>query len=359
ANGHYLLDLIPENELVEIDQVILDKGKDLVLPPAELAGSCANPGVSLEAAFSWGSNCQEETQFTAVVSPSFDLSCNSGVVNYTWQHVFTTTAGGPTTTHTYGPGSAGIALTGTASGTLAAPVLTLGLTNDVQLTVSIAGGPSVVVAHNNITGLPKPTVVATSDATNNQLCEGQEAQLTATASGGTAPYAYAWYPTLTTLQSDQAVTTVLPNQADPNSDYEVTVTDANGCTASGVVTLNVTAPLSVEITSSKANPVCHGYNQAVNLTSAVSGGTGPYTYSWSPSGDLSVTNVANPTLLNANGLQQNLYALDVTDANGCPGRDETMILVLDTMQATIATSPVSTIDLCPSVTMVDMTGSHN
>lgn len=97
------------------------------------------------------------------------------------------------------------------------------------------------------------------------LCIGQSYTLTATATGGTAPYTYNWSsgpvvsPTVTTT-------------------YTLTVTDANGCTAAQqTVTVNVHPPLNV--TASGGGTTCAG--GTVMLTANATGGNGgPYYYYW-------------------------------------------------------------------------------
>lgn len=72
-----------------------------------------------------------------------------------------------------------------------------------------------------------------------------------------------------------------------------------------------------------ANTVYIGYNPAssITLTSNVSGGTSPYTYSWT-SGSTSHSTTVSPTI-NTN------YTLTVTDANGCQQTAAKTVSVID------------------------------
>lgn len=63
---------------------------------------------------------------------------------------------------------------------------------------------------------------------------------------------------------------------------------------------------TINITGS-TNPTCNGGNDGTISTQTISG-TGPYTYSWTPSGQT----VANPT-----SLSSGTHTVTVTDANGC------------------------------------------
>lgn len=58
--------------------------------------------------------------------------------------------------------------------------------------------------------------------------------------------------------------------------YSVTVTDANGCTATGSATVTQPGPLSTA-TSAVSNVACYGGSTGVVMT-VPSGGTAGYTY---------------------------------------------------------------------------------
>jgi len=136
-------------------------------------------------------------------------------------------------------------------------------------------------------------VTATDDAVD---CKGDsDGQSTATATGGTSPYTYAWSDGQTT-----ATATNLSANA-----YTVTVTDANGC--SDIAAAAVTEPsILVPITSSGPS-YCGDTTGFASV--AVSGGTGPYTYYWS-NGETTAT----ITGLVGGGAPYTVY---VHDANGC------------------------------------------
>ncbi len=112
-------------------------------------------------------------------------------------------------------------------------------------------------------------VIATATGTAS-VCSGQTATLNGSATGGTAPYTYAWTPgasTGTTASVKPLVTTT----------YTLTVTDANGCTATTTVTVSVNPALSLVVTGPSA--ICPG--GVVTLIASGSGGDGNYTYVWS------------------------------------------------------------------------------
>ncbi len=111
--------------------------------------------------------------------------------------------------------------------------------------------------------------------------------------GGTSPYTYSW--------SNGASTQGLSNL--PAGPYQVTIKDAAGCKA--VQTIVVTQPAAISLILTSTNSICLGATGTVTAT--VSGGTVPYTYSWSSGSSAST----------ANALAAGVYSLKVTDNNGC------------------------------------------
>lgn len=121
-----------------------------------------------------------------------------------------------------------------------------------------------------------------------------DGSLTATVSGGIEPVTLVW--------SNGATTPTISGLA-PGT-YEVTVTDANGC--SETATGEVLPKDSLGITLMKMEPVCTGDDNG-SIEASVTGGTPPYQYDWSTgSGESTIT-----------GLSAGTYSLTVTDKNGC------------------------------------------
>jgi gliding motility-associated-like protein len=85
----------------------------------------------------------------------------------------------------------------------------------------------------------EPSLLTLNPMADVQICSGDSVQLTASASGGTAPYAYAWMGSAGT-SSYWAAPLV-------SSSVDITVTDANGCTAGDLVTVDIIPCGNIEI----------------------------------------------------------------------------------------------------------------
>ncbi|GAA4463597.1 hypothetical protein GCM10023093_12430 [Nemorincola caseinilytica] len=132
------------------------------------------------------------------------------------------------------------------------------------------------------------------EATNVSCNGASNGSIELAVSGGIAPYSYSWNTGATTSSiSGLSAGT-----------YSVSITDANGCTRPEVFT--IAEPAVVSITGSVTNVLCsEGATGGINIT--VSGGTAPYTYSWSN----------GATTEDATGLGAGTYTVTATDANGC------------------------------------------
>lgn len=98
-------------------------------------------------------------------------------------------------------------------------------------------------------------------------------------------------------------------------------TVTNGvCTSSDTTTILV-YPMPV-VDAGADQYVTSGTTVTLGATPAVSGGTGPYTYSWSPAAGLSDPTVANPSVTPA---VTTTFYLTVTDSAGCSGTDSVTI----------------------------------
>ncbi len=144
--------------------------------------------------------------------------------------------------------------------------------------------------------LTQPPVLDLSTSSQDAVCFGQPSgTASAQVTGGTAPYQYAW--------SNGQTTANLPSAG--SGTYTLVVTDANGCTDSGSVTIN--QPAAIQASASMVQNVScfNGNNGQISLTAT--GGAQPLSYLWSN----------GQTSQNISGLAVGTYTATVTDANGC------------------------------------------
>jgi gliding motility-associated-like protein len=197
----------------------------------------------------------------------------------------------------------------------------------------VAGTYTVTVTDaNGCTATTSATItqpaaaLALSTTQVNVLCNGNNTgSINLTVTGGTAPYTYAW-SNASTGEDPQNLT---------SGTYTVTVTDANGCTATTSATITQPqAPLALSTT--QVNVLCNGNNTgSINLT--VTGGTGPYTYAWSN----------NATVQDPLTLVAGTYSVTVTDANGCTAT--TSATITQPQSALTVTTQTQNI-ICPNGT---------
>ncbi|HRJ39682.1 MAG TPA: gliding motility-associated C-terminal domain-containing protein, partial [Flavobacteriales bacterium] len=167
-----------------------------------------------------------------------------------------------------------------------------------------AGAYTVVLSDNNGCtntynyNITQPTQLTTAiTLSGNVNCAGAcNGFAQANAAGGTAPYSFSW----TNGNNSQVNTNMCAGT------YVVTVTDANGCTATATVTISEPAPLLANLTS-VPNSCYQSCDGSINAT--VTGGVAPYQLQWfDPM--FSTTNAVN-------NLCAGNYPINVTDANGC------------------------------------------
>ncbi|HNU34026.1 MAG TPA: gliding motility-associated C-terminal domain-containing protein [Bacteroidia bacterium] len=189
--------------------------------------------------------------------------------------------------------------------------------------VTVTDANGCTIQQSSITITQPAAAVSTSTTSTNVGCFGSAtASVNLTVNGGTSPYSYNW--------SNGASTQSLTNI--PAGTYSVVVTDANGCTANGAV-VTITQPAAALFTSASSTQVlCFGNSTgAINLT--VTGGTSPYTYSWSN----------GATSQNLTNIAAGNYTVTVTDANGCTSQQTSLAIAQPS--AALAASVASTVDV--------------
>ncbi|MFN6093149.1 MAG: hypothetical protein ACK44N_12090, partial [Bacteroidota bacterium] len=144
--------------------------------------------------------------------------------------------------------------------------------------------------------IAEPTGINIQTSSTQSSCGQANGSASLNVTGGMSGYTYLWNG----AQTSSSINNVSAGN------YTVTVTDGNGCTSSTSINVSNIGGPSVSISNSN-NVSCYGgANGSAQVN--VSSGTGPFTYSWSPSGGNGAT---------ANNLIAGNYSVNVTDANGC------------------------------------------
>ncbi len=164
------------------------------------------------------------------------------------------------------------------------------------------GSYSVTITDNNgATAAASTSILGSGSVTINlpatiDMCDTGSAAC-AYPSGGATPYSYLW--------SDGSTWNCIV--AGASGTYTVTVTDANGCTATASTVVTVHPALTVSTTS---NDVTCGTCCDGSASASAAGGSGGYSYSWSN----------GSTTASVSGLCSGWYYVTVTDnSTGCTG----------------------------------------
>jgi copper chaperone CopZ len=146
----------------------------------------------------------------------------------------------------------------------------------------------------------KYTVTTSTEAT---ACGMNNGQATITLStGGTAPYLYQLSNGVS-INSSLSATTF---SSLGGGDYTYTVTDADGCVQTGIVSIVTGTPILFSL-----YPTSCGTGSGGTMTALISSGTPPFTFTWSD-------NVSgNPQVITVSGLTGGTYTLTLVDASGC------------------------------------------
>ncbi len=213
--------------------------------------------------------------------------------NEAWRFVPT----GPQSYTVTWTGPAGVVGTGLSQ--VVCPIATTNYTATMNVS-GCAGVNSSYTSAVTVSVVPGPTLTVSSAT----IC--QAAAATLSVSGANT---YTWNPggaNATSVTFAPAATTI----------YTVLGSTGGACISFGTGTITVNPSPIANITSN--SPVCEG--QAINFT-----GNGGVSYSWSGIGLASTAQ--NPSIPNSTLLNNTIYTLTVTDANGCTNTSSQAVIV--------------------------------
>lgn len=136
----------------------------------------------------------------------------------------------------------------------------------------------------------------------NAYCNNPTGTAAVTITGGTTPYTDPEWSTIP-VQTGNNASALIPGT------YTVSVSDATGCLITKTVSVGNTTP-NIVIEHSTLESTCGNTNGAITIDT-VTGGSVPYTYSWST--------LPVETTQNLIGVPGGIYTLTVTDADNCEG----------------------------------------
>jgi len=145
----------------------------------------------------------------------------------------------------------------------------------------------------------------------NIRCPGGVGGIYVSATGGTGgTYTYTWTSSdgsgIAAGQMDQVALTA--------GTYRLSVQDSNNCEIVKYITLTQPAPIKGIFDVKEISCQSVGANDG-EMSVSGTGGVGPYTYQW----------LTGSTADRITGLTEGYYIVDITDANGCTGRDSARV----------------------------------
>jgi uncharacterized protein (DUF2141 family) len=304
TSGDYIFEWIDDNGCSGNTQIVVEIPDDLIVTATKNDAVCF--GGSGEISFSvqggWGSDYKVKVTNTTLntIIPLDGFS--------------TITASGGNTFYNVGNGQ-NIVLSGLSAGIYELefyddPLKNVFLTNNFDVTQN----NSCNNIHEVEIEEPDELVILDVDAiVNNVSCfEGDDGSIQINPTGGTPPYNFTWAASNGgAIPAGQGTTDTLTDLSPGN--YQITVTDDNGCQYIDTYTIDQPTQLTLAYSSS-SDVSCNGGSDG-SITVEVSGGTPNYTFSINGA-VISPTSVTGD-LYTFSGLIADDYTLTVTDTNNC------------------------------------------
>jgi hypothetical protein len=182
-----------------------------------------------------------------------------------------------------------------------------------------------------------PCTITTIVTINSPLCNGnQNGSISIALSGGASPYTWTWSGTSSGSGGPSASPLIISNLG--AGTYAIAIlSPSSGC--STTLNVQVTQPNVLSASTTTTNALCFGGGGSIDLS--VSGGTTPYTYSWS---DLP----GSPDPEDRANISAGTYTVTVTDVKGCT-----------TTATAVITQPASQLNVAGTIVNVNCYGNIN
>ncbi|MBO7617731.1 MAG: PKD domain-containing protein [Bacteroidales bacterium] len=159
-----------------------------------------------------------------------------------------------------------------------------------QVTLNVTTGNGHCTSSKTQTVPVYAAPVASATAQPSTVIYGGTATLTANA-GATGTFNFHWEPANMVVNANAQTTQTVPLQA--TQTYTVTVTNPQGgCSSTAQVTVSMEGSNMTAMASADQYELCEG--ESTTLHAQPSGGTGNYTFNWSPANTLSDATIQNP-----------------------------------------------------------------
>jgi gliding motility-associated-like protein len=283
------------------------------LSSATIANPIANPASTTTyiVVGTDGNGCSAEDTITVTVSGSLAIFAGNDLTVCQGDTVQLSTSGG--TTYVWSP--AGSLDNPNSSTTNAFPSATTTYIVNVSDASGCQGADTVTV-------FVSPSIQLTASGATT-ICIGQQANISAAATGGLGTINYTW---------SNSATGPGPHVVSPTvtTAYTVTASDSVGCTSSlQTVTITVNPALQAAVGSTAS--VCAGGSATINATAT--GGDGSYTFTWMPG------NISGPSITVSPSVTTT-YSVIVSDGCGSPADTQSVLVTVNPLPVVALTADV-------------------